>query len=638
MKQRGVHPRFIIFDLHQTDMVIGIDRHRTAYLESSKNRFGRSFLEVFPFSENKGAVRDRSGGYYINLDGKPCFKEKYLRAYPFKDGLAAVCDDLGMFHIDSEGKPLYSRRFAWVSEFHEGFCVVRYRNGKWTFIDHNFTPWETDYRYCTDFSNGYAAVLDDSGFYHIDSSGTPLYEERYDLCRRFDHGLAPVMKGGHWHLIDRNGKRFTEDLERIDEGRNGLFAAVKGEDFGYIAVDGTFRKLFELTEPAKEQPLPQWIDDLKKYEWDSCVIFARHSERITHFISNSDLITYSDITSGGEDFARRIGKELSEFKKYKIHARCSSSQRCVTTTNCILGAMGVQVDVETCPEIGPRGTAFFSDNGAWHRTTRSSSVLCIDHLINDDLESWYPNEVIRDNLLNFVKKFLDESDSMTFCINHDIYVIPAIAYILGRFPRDQWVDYCEGLLFLRKGDRIYAVCSGKEFPLDSHGPIVIDTSKSPSDIVMDLPEPENNRSWEWQSADDISWVGRDTGFATTACDRNGRFFFGRYDGFLVTSRMFSFAGDFNEQIASVYITGKGATHVTDFGDILHNTWFKECMGFGEGLSPVRDASGWHYADVEGNIVSKETYDLCDPVFHGESLVMIRSELYIRTRDGGLIKL
>lgn len=619
-------------------MVIGTDRRRTAYLESSKNRFGRSFLEVFPFSEDKGAVRDRSGAYFIGTDGKPCFKEKYVRVYPFRDGRAAVCDDLGMFHIDSGGRPLYFRRFAWVSEFREGFCAVRYRNGKWTFIDGDYTPWETCYRYCTDFCNGYAAVLDDSGFYHIGRDGKPLYAERYDLCRRFDHGLAPVMKGGLWYLIDTDGKRFTEDLERIDEGRNGLFTALKGDEFGYIAVDGTFRKLFGLTEPGREPPLPQWIDDLKKFEWDSCVIFARHSERVTHFLSNCDLIAYSDITSGGQDFARRIGKELSRFGKYRIYARCSSSRRCVTTTNCILGAMGIRADVETCPEIGPRGTAFFSDRGTWDRTVRSASVLCIDHLINDKLEGWYPNSVIRDNLLNLVGRFLNENGSMTFCINHDVYVIPAIAYALGRFPRDQWVDYCEGLLFLRRGDRIYAVFSGREFPLEGSGSVAIDTSKSSSDIVMDLPEPDNGRSWDWQPADDVSWVGIDTGFAVTACDRNGRFFFGRHDGYLVTSRMFPFAGDFNEQTAPVYVTGKGATYITDFGDILHNKWFKECKGFSEGLSPVRDASGWHYADIDGNIVSKETYGLCDPVFQGESLVAIGSELYVRTREGARIRL
>lgn len=118
----------------------GTDRRRTKYIDSSVDQFGRSFLEVFPFSEGKGAVRDRSGAYYIGTDGRPCFKDKFVRAYPFADRIAAVCDEVGMFHIDSEGKQLYSRRFGWVSDFHEGLCAVRYRNGKWTFIDINGTP------------------------------------------------------------------------------------------------------------------------------------------------------------------------------------------------------------------------------------------------------------------------------------------------------------------------------------------------------------------------------------------------------------------------------------------------------------------------------------------------------------------
>lgn len=616
----------------------GIDRRRTMYLNSSEMQFGRSFLEVFPFSQGKGAVRDRSGAYYIGTDGRPVFNQKFVKAYPFRDGFAAVCDELGTFHIDSEGKQLYSRRFGWVSDFHEGLCAVRYRNGKWTYIDRNGNPWERNYRYCSDFRDGHAALIDDTGSYHIDISGSPLYEERFDLCRNFEHGYAPVMKNGKWHLIDVKGKRVTEDLDRIDEGRNGLFTALNGEDFGYIGTDLSFRKLFGLTVPEKTEPLPRWVEDLKNTDWDSCVVFARHAERMTHFLCNCDVITGSDITSGGQDLARRIGKEFSVFKEKKVHARCSSSQRCITTANCIQGAMGVCSEVETCPEVGPRGTAFFTVTESTGRSERSTSVLCIDHLIGENLDGWYPNPVIRDNIYRFVRGFLKEEDSLTFCINHDVYVIPAIAYATGCFPRDKWIDYCDGILFMRKGDRCFAVFRGREYPMDETGSAEIDTSKSCSDIEMDLPPIENARSWEWQSSEDISWIGDETDIASAVCDRNGRFFFGRNDGYLLTSRMFSFAGDFREQIAPVCRKGRGATYITDFGDILHNRWFIECREFGEGVSPVRDTFGWHYADIDGKIVSKENYELADPVFHGESLVMKDGSLFIRSREGILTKI
>lgn len=616
----------------------GTDRRRTKYIDSSVDQFGRAFLEVFPFSEGKGAVRDRSGAYYIGTDGKPCFKDKFVRAYPFVDGIAAVCDELGMFHIDSEGKQLYSRRFGWASDFREGLCAVRYRNGKWTFININGTPWERNFRYCSDFRDGSAVVIDDSGCYHIDTLGNPLYEERFDLCRNFENGLAPVMKNGLWHLIDVKGNCVTEDLDRIDEGRNGLFTAVKGGDFGYIALDGSFRKLFRLTDPDKTMPLPAWVEDIKNTEWDSCVVFARHAERFTHFLCNCNTITYSDITSGGQDFSRKIGKELTEFKDKKVHGRCSSSQRCITTANCIIGAMGASSEIEIRPEIGPLGTAFFTGDELKERTGRSTSVLCVDHLMGECFYGWRPNSEIRGNLYKMIREFLEEEDSLTFCINHDVYVIPAIAYVTGIFPRDKWLDYCGGILFMRKGDRCFAVYSGIEYPIDDNGLCTVDTEKSRSDREMELPAIENSTSWDWQSAEDVAWIGDETDTARAVCDRNGRFFFGRNDGYLLTSRMFSFAGDFREQIAPVYEESKGATFITDFGDILHNRWFIECREFGEGISPVRDSAGWHYADVEGKIVSKETYQLCDPVRHGESLVMKDNALFIRSRDGTTLKL
>ncbi len=616
----------------------GTDRRRTKYIDSSEDQFGRAFLEVFPFTEGKGAVRDRSGAYYIGADGKPCFKVKFVRAYPFADGTAAVCDELGMFHIDFEGKQLYSRRFGWVSDFHEGLCAVRYRNGKWTYIDVDGTPWEKNYRYCSDFREGSAVVFDDRGFCHIDKAGNPLYNERFDLCRNFDQGFAPVMKKGLWHLIDTEGNRVTDDLGRIDEGRNGLFTAVKGDDFGYIASDRTFRKLFRLTDPDKTMPLPAWVDDIRNHEWDSCVVFARHAERFTHFLCNCNTITSSDITSGGQDFSRRIGKELSGFKDRKVHGRCSSSQRCITTANCIMGAMGVSSEIEIRPEIGPMGTAFFTGDDLNDGTDRATSVLCIDHLMGEEFDGWHPNSEVRRNLYRMIKEFLEEGDSLTFCINHDVYVIPAIAYVTGTFHRDQWLDYCGGILFMRKGDRCFAVYSGIEYPLNEENPCIIDTAKSCSDRRMDLPRTENSISWDWQSAEDIVWIGVGSDIARSACDRNGRFFFGRNDGCLLTSRMFSFVGDFREQIAPIYEEGKGATFITDFGDILHNRWFIECGEFGEGISPVRDSVGWHYTDVDGKIVSKETYQLCDPVCHGESLVMKDNTSFIRSRDGSLQKL
>ncbi|MEE3478118.1 MAG: WG repeat-containing protein, partial [Methanomethylophilus sp.] len=118
----------------------GIDQHRTMYLRDAEQQFGRSYLEVFPFTEGRGAVRDHLGAYHIDSEGRPVYRERYRRAFPYHDGKSAVEGDIGMFHIDLLGNPLYTRTYGWVSDFHEGLCAARFRNGIYTYINEKGEP------------------------------------------------------------------------------------------------------------------------------------------------------------------------------------------------------------------------------------------------------------------------------------------------------------------------------------------------------------------------------------------------------------------------------------------------------------------------------------------------------------------
>lgn len=617
----------------------GTDRTRTCYLRSSERQFGRSFLEVFPFTEGKGAVRDRSGAYYIGSEGRPCYREKYRRAYPFQDGKAAVEDDLGMFHIGPDGNQLYRKRYAWVSDFHEGLCAVRLRNGRWTFITSDGEPCGTEFSYCSDLSCGTAVVADPEGFFHIDASMRPLYDERYVLCRGFDGGLAPVFDGRKWHLIGREGQRLSEDMDDIYAGRNGLVSAIKGDDLGLFRKDLSFMRLSSLTERPDPYKMPEWTDDILRMDWDSCVVFMRHSERASHYLCDDKSISRTDLTNGGIAFARSIGTKLSVLADRRIYARCSPAQRCITTANSIMGAMGVPAEVETRREIGPGGTAFFREGDyTEEELERPSSIWCMDQLMEGPVKGWYSNEEICGHVLDMVKGFLEEDRSLTFCVNHDLYVIPVVAYMTGRFPRDGWLEYCDGLLFLRKGDVYTAVWKGKEYPAETKVPMDIDVSGSPTSITMDRLGKEVGKTWDWEPREDIAWENEGQGGYYTGCDMHGRFFLGRDDRYLATNRKFTFAGDFSEQCVPIQLERKGATYVTDFGDYLHNRWFIECREFGEGIAPVRDADGWHYADTDGRFVDGTVFGLCEPVFHGESLVMKDGRPFVRMRDGKLLGL
>jgi broad specificity phosphatase PhoE len=614
----------------------GIDQHRTMYLRDAEQQFGRSYLEVFPFTEGRGAVRDRLGVYHIDSEGRQVYRERYRRAFPYHDGKSAVEGDIGMFHIDLLGNPLYTRTYGWVSDFHEGLCAARFRNGIYTYINEKGEPSDETFRYCSDFSNGIAVALDDAGFHHIGKDLEPLYEERFRLCLDFDGGRSPVMDDAGWHLIDIQGKRLTEDFDRIDGGRNGLIMGLKGNSYGYFDEECVWHRLFDFPETASHDEIPQWTKDIHSFQWDSCVVFMRHSERRSHFLSNNKGIGGTGLTAHGDELARRIGAGIADLKWKTVHARTSSSRRCVTTANCMLGAMGVPSDIEIRDEIGPIGTAFtYSMDYTEEELKCPSTIWCINQLRSGQNHCWHSNDEIKRRVFDMVRGWLDEDDSLTLCVNHDLYTIPVIGIFTGRFAEDDWIEYCDGLLFIKRENKYYVVWRGKEYPINPDAKVSIDTSPMPSDVTVDLGPAEAPMQWYLVDPHDIAWVGKPSGSMYAMCDKRGRFFHCRNDGFPVYSYSFDYVWDFSDQSAPVYKKGIGTTFVTDFGDYLHNRWFIEAREYSEGQAPVRDSKGWHYADCDGNVIQEDPFDLCTVIHHGESLVLKDGSPFIRTTDCNL---
>lgn len=616
----------------------GTDHHRTTYFLDAKQQFGRAFLEAFPFTEGLGAVRDRKGAYHIDSDGKPAYSEVFVRTYPFIGGIAAAEDPLGWMHIDRQGRPLYTRRFGWVSDYHEGLCAVRYRSGGYSYIDDEFEPWDIRFRYCSDFSEGLAAVLLEDGFAHIGRNGKPVYSERYDYAGSFSSGCAPVMKDGKWSLIDVTGRTIVCGYDRICPGRNGLFTAVKDRTFGYFDRDFIFRPLFEMKAHGFSE-IPSWTDDLLSTEWDSCVVFIRHSERRSHFLCNNSGIHGTGLTVHGEELAREIGRKISVLKDRRVIAECSSSRRCITTANCIMAGMGVPAKVGICDCVGPEGKAYIEHNAYDPEDLiRPSRLAVIDQVGHRTLKGWYPNEVIRDRVFSMVGKMLSEDGTLTLCVNHDLFVLPPIAYILGRYPRNNWVHYCEGLLFIRKGEQLSAVIDGKIFPLDRDSPVSVDITMPPTSRTVDLEPVCEVKGWQWVPPETVAWAGEWRCGIQTLCDREGRFFFGRDDGYMVTNMTFDFAGDFSESSVPIWIQGRGMSHLTDFGDFLNNRWFDEVRGYHEGLAAVRSGKLWRYNDVDGAPAFEGRFELAFDFVNGEALVFRDGSPCFIDRDGKTVAL
>lgn len=616
----------------------GTDRYRTMYYSDSEPQFGRTFLEAFGFTEGLGAVRDGRGAYHIDKTGKPVSSARYRRAYPYRGGLAAVEDELGMFHIDKKGNHCYSERFGWVSDFRDGLCAAMYRNGTYTYIDGSGNAMSRTFRYASDFKDGTAVVLTEKGFTHIDTGGNPVHGKFYAEAHGYDREYAPVSDGEGWYLVDKSGTQRTEKLDRIDAGRNGLFAAVKDNVSGYLDRNLTFSELFRMADSVCCDEIPPWTDDILDRQWDACVVFMRHSERHSHFLCDGNGIAGTGLTRHGDNLAHEIGKKISSLKDRKISGYCSKSRRCVTTANCIMGGMGVSANVSAAPEVGPAGTAYISDNDIPEEEYVRPVILSIFQQLNgEQLKGWYSNERIRENLENMVRRLTEDDGSLTFCVNHDLFVIPPIAYATGRYARNDWTDYCDGCLFIRRGGKIVLVYDGKEYPFPGTGNIAVDTSFEPTGITMNLDNPDNVSGWQWTPPETIAWQGEPRDGTVTLCDREGRFFHGRSDGYLAYNRTFAFAGDFSEQSAPVYVKGRGASFVTDFGDYLHNRWFLEAKGYSEGLAPVRTEKGWQYADADGT-VSADVFERAEGYNHGKALVFQNGKALILSRDGTVTEL
>jgi hypothetical protein len=165
------------------------------------------------------------------------------------------------------------------------------------------------------------------------------------------------------------------------------------------------------------------------------------------------------------------------------------------------------------------------------------------------------------------------------------------------------------------------VWKGRRYPMNRDSKISIDTSLFPSDTQVDLPRPSDVRGWQWVPKESIVWQGHATDGICDVCDREGRFILVRDDGYMVTNRTFSLAGDFSEQSAPVYINGRGATFITDFGDLLNNRWFDRVSGYHEGLAAVCENGRFGYIDVDGVPVFGRTFDYAGDFRNGEAFAV-----------------
>jgi hypothetical protein len=211
---------------------IKVNKDHTCFELNGINIFNRYFLEVLKFHEPGIApVKDITGAYHIDIDGKDLYTQRYERTFGFYCNRAAVRNGADCFHIDEKGKRTYKQTFAWVGNYQENICTVRDSQNNYFHIDQFGSRFYSEvYFYCGDFKDGVACVKTRSGNYrHIDSSGNFINNKEFIDLGVFHKSFATAKDEKGWFHIDIAGEAlYPQRYFMIEPYYNG-FALV--EDF-----------------------------------------------------------------------------------------------------------------------------------------------------------------------------------------------------------------------------------------------------------------------------------------------------------------------------------------------------------------------------------------------------------------------
>lgn len=227
---------------------IKVSDDATYFLYQGNKIFNKNYSEVLKFhTPGIAPVKDETGAYHIDVNGKDLYKQRYIRVFGFYCNRASVITNKGWSHIDEKGNRIYINSYSWAGNYQENFCVVRDMQNNYFHIDlKGIKCYEENYKYAGDFKDGiacvksqngyykhineqgksinnkeyidlgvfhknYATAKDENGWFHIDKLGLELYQERYELIEPFYNGFALVTKENNKkQIINEEGKVILE--------------------------------------------------------------------------------------------------------------------------------------------------------------------------------------------------------------------------------------------------------------------------------------------------------------------------------------------------------------------------------------------------------------------------------------------
>lgn len=240
---------------------IAISDCETFHLLNGEPLYSNRFHSVLKFASiGLAAVKDSTGAYHINYDGKPAYNQRYDKSYGFYGDLAAVALDNKYFHIKSNGSPAYSNTFSWVGNFQENLCLVK----------------------------------DREKFYHIDAAGKPVYKYGYNYVGDFKDGRAVVYQDGLATHIDNKGRYIHNKwFKQLDIYHKGYARAE--DDNGWFHIDKQGNEVYSV----RYKNVEPFYNDLARVEtFDGAILQINYSNKIVNTITASDLAIYANQLSG----------------------------------------------------------------------------------------------------------------------------------------------------------------------------------------------------------------------------------------------------------------------------------------------------------------------------------------------------
>jgi hypothetical protein len=225
----------------------------THHLLDGRAMYAPRFDEVLKFhAPGLAPVRDGSGAYHIDAEGRPVYASRFRRTFGFYEGLAAVVTDAGWAHIRADGPPITDSRWAWAGNFQGGRCPVRDQNGRYGHLDAHGRPvYGLMYRYAGDYRDGVAVVQRDDGLStHVDAAGGEVHGRWFEDLDVFHKGFARARDRAGWMHVDRLGRpAYPGRFAAVEPFYNGQ-ARVERFDGAFEVIDEGGGTLLVLRSPA----------------------------------------------------------------------------------------------------------------------------------------------------------------------------------------------------------------------------------------------------------------------------------------------------------------------------------------------------------------------------------------------------